>query len=156
MGRRIVFYGIAAIILVLILAGLLRRCAKGAVEPAPQPPLTFAPLKKRAMPERSPAPKRSGLVAPQLLNLGALQINIRKYYPEAEHQAGVGGRVTLALVVGADGSVSDVRIAASGGVDFDEAAKRVVLAMRFAPARKAGKPVAVEIDEVVDFQFDKK
>ena len=62
----------------------------------------------------------------------------------------------MALVVGVDGNVSDVHVAASGGADFDEAARMVVLAMRFAPARSGGKPAAVEIEEEVDFRFDGK
>ena len=157
MGRRIIFYGTPALLFVLIAAGVLRRCgpASAVSEPA-TPPLTFAPLKKSSAPESGRAPKKTGLVAPRLLNLDELQVNIRKYYPEAEHHAGKAGRVMMALVVGADGSVGDVRVETSGGAAFDEAARKVALAMRFTPARKAGKPVAVEITEAIVFQFDGK
>jgi TonB family protein len=106
--------------------------------------------------EKKAAPKRTGLTAPRLANLDDLQANIRKYYPEAEHAAGQAGRVTMALIVGADGSVSGVRVQASGGANFDAAAKKVVAAMRFEPARDAGKPVPVEISEVIDFEYDGK
>jgi protein TonB len=105
---------------------------------------------------KSDAPKKSDLTPPQAINLDELQANIRKYYPEAEHRAGVSGRVNISLVVGKDGAVGGVSVAASGGAAFDEAAKKVVLAMRFSPARKAGKPVPVEINEEIEFQYDGK
>ncbi len=85
-----------------------------------------------------------------------LQSRIRKYYPEAERKAGKEGRVTMAFVVGADGSIRDIRVQASGGADFDAAAEKAVRAMRFSPARKAGAPAAVEISERIDFQYDGK
>lgn len=116
----------------------------------PGPPL---PTRVHAA-KRKPAHRHGGLVAPRLLNLDELQANIRKYYPETERRAGKESHVTLTLDIGVDGAVSDVRVAASGGADFDEAAKKAAQAMRFAPATKAGVPVAVEINEGIDFQTD--
>ncbi len=156
MKRRILLYGVPGLLLVLVSAGLLRRCGASARASVPsQSRMSFLPDKKAA-PKTPAAPKKPGLVAPRLLNLDDLQTNIRKYYPEAEHAAGKEGRVMLAMVVGADGSLREIRVETSGGAAFDEAAKKVALEMRFAPAEKAGKPVAVEISEGIEFQFDGK
>jgi vitamin B12 transporter len=158
MDRRYSLYGIAGLVLVLISAWLLRRCGEGsdASVRAPESRMTFLGPGKAAEPKKNMVPKNAGLTAPTLLNMEELQENIRKYYPEAEHAAGKEGRVTLALIVGADGAVSGVRVETSGGADFDAAAAKAAAAMRFSPAHEGGKPVAVEIDEAIDFQYDKK
>jgi protein TonB len=156
MDRRYPRYGIAALLLVVIVASFLRLCGRGpeTVEQAPQSRMTFLAPEKKAAPKTPAAPKRSELTAPALLNMDELQANIRKYYPEAEHAAGKEGRVTMAFVVGEDGAVSGIRVASSGGAAFDAAAAKVAAAMRFSPARQTGKPVSVEISETIDFQYD--
>ncbi|MFI5348465.1 MAG: energy transducer TonB [Elusimicrobiota bacterium] len=143
-------------VLVLISAALLSRRRDPPPEPVAQPMESFLTGHKNSRPKKINSPAPPALVAPRLENMQDLQANIRKYYPEAEHAAGKEGRVKMALVVGADGHVSDAHVVTSGGADFDEAAKKVVLAMSFAPARSAGKPAAVEIEEEIDFQFDGK
>jgi protein TonB len=156
MDRKILLYGVPALLLALIAAGLLRHCgqvpagAPPVPETVPAPPPAQAPTKKKS------APKQAALAAPRLLNMDDLQVNIRKYYPEAEHRAGKAGRVMLAMVVGKDGSLSDVRVEKSGGENFDAAAIKVAQAMKFSPATRAGVPTAVEISEGIDFEFDGK
>ena len=154
MDRKKTAAGIAALLIAAISAGLLLRRGERPPEPAAPPMTSFLLANRSAAPEKNIAPKKTGVAAPRIQNLDDLQANIRKYYPEAEHSAGKEGRATIGLVVGADGTVRDVRIETSGGADFDEAARKVVLAMRFSPARSAGKPVAVEISEEIDFQFE--
>lgn len=158
MDRRYLTYGVLAVLFALLAIWLLRCSGQGPAVSREAPPLAPAaePPTRKAAPKRILAPKKYGLTAPHLLNLDELQANIRKYYPEAEHRAGKEGRVTMALVVAADGSVSQVRVETSGGPDFDEAARKVVLAMRFSPAHDGPSPVAVEITEAIDFQFDRK
>ncbi len=162
MARGIRAFAAAALLLALIAALLLRSCRKGPAvsedfppaEPA-STPMPGPPLPSRAyVAKRRPAHRHGGLVAPRLLNLDELQADIRKYYPEAERRAGKESHVTLTLDIGADGAVGGIRVAASGGADFDAAAQKAAQAMRFAPATKAGAPVAVEINEGIDFQTD--
>jgi protein TonB len=158
MDRRYLIYGLPALAIILIAAGLQRYCGESPVvsPPAQTAPTAFPEPATKRVSKRIIATKKPGLVAPRLLNLDELQTNIRKYYPEAEHRAGKEGHVIMALVIGADGSVGDVRVETSGGADFDAAARKVVLAMRFSPARSAGASVPVEINEGIDFQFDGK
>lgn len=158
MNKELRVVAVAAILFLLIVALLLRSCRKGPAvsqdiplaEPAPVP---GPPLPTRAhVVKKKPARRHGGLVAPRLLNLDELQANIRKYYPAAERRAGKQSHVTLTLDISVHGAVSDIRVAASGGADFDAAAQKAAQAMRFAPATKAGVPVAVEINEGIDFQ----
>lgn len=160
MKRELRVLTVAAILLLLIAALFLRSCRKGPVVSQDFPPQEPVPVPGPALPARVYAPKRKparrhgGLVAPRLLNLDELQANIRKYYPAAERRAGKESHVTLTLDIGVDGAVSNIRVATSGGADFDAAAQKAARAMRFAPATKAGAPVAVEINEGIDFQTD--
>ena len=162
MDRKKTAGGAAALAIIVVLVVLLRRCGQSPPEPAAQPMTSFLAPQKSAAPKlrtaakKAPQSKAPDLVAPRLRNFDELQANIRKYYPEAEHAAGTPGHVVMGLVVEVDGSVSGVHVETSGGAHFDEAAKKVVLAMRFWPATSAGKPVAVEIGEGIDFQFDGK
>ncbi|MBK7533772.1 MAG: TonB-dependent receptor [Myxococcales bacterium] len=62
--------------------------------------------------------------------------------PGAEHlQAKVG----LVLTIGADGSVSDVRVVAPAGHGLDEAAVAAARQFRFSPATRDGQPVAARV-----------
>jgi TonB family protein len=158
MDRKIALLGVPALLLVVIAAVLPRRCGDSPIvlHPFPGAESAAPPSAARAFPKKRNAPKKTGLVAPRPMNMRELQARIRKYYPEAEHRAGKGGHVMLTLVVGADGKVSKARVETSGGADFDEAALKVARAMRFSPARMNGAPVAVEITEGIDFEFDGK
>ena len=158
MDRKIAAFGVAALLLIVIAAGFARRCGESPVvlHPFPGAESAAQPSTTKAVPKKKKRAEKTGWVAPQPMNMGDLQAHIRKYYPEAEHRAGKGGHVMLALVVGADGKVSKVRVETSGGADFDEAAMKVARAMRFSPARLNGAPVAVEITEGIDFVFDGK
>src|SRR5262245_30466892 len=63
-------------------------------------------------------------------------------YPEAARRAGVGGTVSLEIVVAADGSVADVKVLRGVGFGLDEAAVAVARTFRFQPATDGGKPVS--------------
>ncbi len=65
-------------------------------------------------------------------------------YPSMAAQAGVEGTVTLWVYVSSDGSVSDVRLYNSSGVNsLDQAALSAVWNTRWTPAQNNGIPVGV-------------
>jgi TonB family protein len=72
-------------------------------------------------------------------------------YPEARLADGVESNVVLFVTVEKDGTVSDAKVAESGGDDFDNAALEAVKRWRFAPAIKEGQPVRARIR--VPFHF---
>ena len=65
-------------------------------------------------------------------------------YPDLARQAGVEGVVTLWIYVNADGTVADVQLYNSSGVNsLDEAAMSAAWNTRWSPARNNGQPVGV-------------
>jgi TonB family protein len=77
-------------------------------------------------------------------------------YPPALYAEGVEGSVILRLFVDESGEVAadSTQIAeGSGRVEFDSAAVRGVSAMRFAPARRDGTPVATVFLQPVHFRL---
>ena len=90
---------------------------------------------------------------PRLLNKEELLRNLRKYYPEKERRAGKEGSVVLKLEIDENGATLPVEIVNSAGAAFDEAAKKVAVTMRFAPAMRRGRPVAVRLPQRFVFQL---
>jgi TonB family protein len=72
-------------------------------------------------------------------------------YPPAELAARHEAVVVLLVTVAADGAVSDVEVAESGGTAFDQAAIEAARRWRFNPALQAGKALASRIR--VPFRF---
>ena len=65
-------------------------------------------------------------------------------YPDLARQAGVEGVVTLWIYVNGDGTVADVQLYNSSGVNsLDEAAMSAAWNTRWSPARNNGQPVGV-------------
>ena len=80
------------------------------------------------------------------------------YNPEPEfseeaRKAKFQGVCTLALIVGADGRPSNIRVQSSLGMGLDEKAIEAVRNWKFEPAMKDGHPVAVAIAVEVDFHL---
>lgn len=75
-----------------------------------------------------------------------------EYSPEAR-QSKLQGTVLLWIVVGADGTVHDVRVLRRLGQGLDEQAVRAVRSWRFTPATKNGKPVSVMMNVEVNFRL---
>src|SRR3954462_6706008 len=80
------------------------------------------------------------------------------YQPEPEfseeaRKAKFQGICTLALVVGADGRPSQIRVQSSLGMGLDEKAIEAVRNWKFEPAMKDGHPVPVAIAVEVDFHL---
>ncbi len=73
-------------------------------------------------------------------------------YPEASRRARESGTVLLHLDLDADGRVTNHSIArSSGSARLDAAAAQAVARWRFAPATRAGQPVACSIDLPIEF-----
>lgn len=74
-------------------------------------------------------------------------------YSEKARVAKYQATCILKLVVGADGNPRNIRVINPIGLGLDEKAVEAVRTWRFEPARKNGKPVALEIAVEVDFHL---
>jgi protein TonB len=81
-----------------------------------------------------------------------LQHAVRPTYPEAARQAGLQGDVTLRIVIGADGTVKDVR-AVAGDPELVRAAASAVSQWQYAPALLDGRPVGVVTTVTLAFRL---
>ncbi len=74
-------------------------------------------------------------------------------YPEQERESRIQGTVVLAVDVGTEGIVTDVKVekGIAGHPAFGDAAVRAVRQWRFEPARLDGKPVSMTIKVPVKF-----
>ena len=80
------------------------------------------------------------------------------YAPEPEFSdeariAKFQGEVTLLVTIGADGRARNLTVVRSLGMGLDEKAKEAVRTWRFDPARKDGRPVAVQMNIIVNFHL---
>lgn len=91
---------------------------------------------------------------PKLMNEHELAESLRRYYPEAERQAGHEASVVLDLHINAQGVVAHAVLIQPGGQAFDQAAIRVAKLFRFSPAQIGNKSVAVRIRQTIRFQLD--
>lgn len=100
-----------------------------------------------AAPPPDPAPLRwrPGIVRPVKVEGPEPQ------YTEVARRAGVEGIVILEAVIGADGSVRDVRVLKSLPFGLSEEAVRAVEQWRYEPAKLDGRPVAVLLSLTVRF-----
>jgi TonB family protein len=73
-------------------------------------------------------------------------------YTEEARLAKLEGSVLLSLVVGADGTPRDIRVARPLGLGLDESAVENVRAWTFKPGMKNGTPVDVAVNEEVFFR----
>jgi TonB family protein len=74
-------------------------------------------------------------------------------YSEEARKAKYQGTVVLWVVVGPDGRPHDIRVQRTLGMGLDEKAIEAVRLWKFEPARKDGKPVAVQINVEVNFRL---
>lgn len=72
---------------------------------------------------------------------------IERSYPRNLKDAGVGGKVQLAFIVKADGTVdaSSVRVMQSERDELATAATEAIAQIRFRPGKKDGSPVASQV-----------
>ncbi len=84
-----------------------------------------------------------------------LSKNIR--YPSKATAANVEGKVFVAFVVGADGTIKDVTVSKGIGYGCDEEAVRVVKAMpKWKPGRQSGRNVPVRYSVPISFTLTKQ
>jgi protein TonB len=77
-------------------------------------------------------------------------------YTDEARESKLQGMMTLAVLVGADGRATDIRVARGLGMGLDERARDAVRAWRFTPARDAARhPVATWITIEVAFGYSK-
>ena len=73
-------------------------------------------------------------------------------YPEIGRLAGVQGKVILWVQVGKDGETKQIKVAKSMGLDdFNQAAIKAVLSVRWKPAKQRDIPVTVWISVPIQF-----
>jgi TonB family protein len=76
-------------------------------------------------------------------------------YSERARKAGHQGSCVLRLIVGTDGKPYDISEVRTVGMGLDEKAIEAVRRWVFEPARRAGEPVAVQIDVEVSFRVNR-
>jgi TonB family protein len=74
-------------------------------------------------------------------------------YTKQAKRAGVVGASILWVVVNERGEVSHLRIARPLGAGLDDKAIEIVRSWKFSPAQKDGRPVAVQLNIEVHFEF---
>ncbi len=74
-------------------------------------------------------------------------------YSEEARKAKYQGTVVLWLIVGPDGKPHDIKVARALGMGLDQKAIEAVRNWKFEPAKKDGKPVAVQINVEVNFRL---
>jgi protein TonB len=91
---------------------------------------------------------------PQLLNLSDLRAILQRYYPEEARSQGREGTVVLDIHINTDGHVTSVDIVRSAGADFDQAAQKAVMLLRFTPAFLGSQRVGVKMRQAIQFKLE--
>ncbi len=90
---------------------------------------------------------------PHLLNRAEHERLIAEDYPLELSDAGIGGTVRVRLWVDVNGSVDNVQVAESSGVEaLDRFALDVAAGLRFAPGRRAGMTVGAWVEFPLVFE----
>ncbi len=115
------------------------------VEKLPPPPKAGSPKDRPSFIPRD--------VEPRATNDDEIRRLLRRYYPAALKDAGIGGTVTLWLFVNDQGQVEKTQVQKSSGYDaMDQAAVRVARNMEFKPAINKDKPIGVWVSRNITFQ----
>jgi TonB family protein len=127
--------------------------------PAPPPPSTelvrtaMAVWLERGDARPVHASGSSGRV--ELVNRHEAPAILRRRYPAALREAGIGGTVIIDAFVDEAGRVRELRVNESSGLpDLDRAGLGVMQDLRFAPARAAGRPISTWVQHPVTFLPD--
>jgi TonB family protein len=95
------------------------------------------------------------MVAPRLLNPEEVERELRRTYPSMLRDAGIGGDVDVNLWLDEKGAIVRAEVSRSSGHPvLDEAALKVVGAMRLAPAENRGVPTRVIVTLPVRFRVN--
>lgn len=82
------------------------------------------------------------------------RVQVPPQYPYEMSRAGMGGRVQVALVIGANGRTKDIRILRSTAREFEGPTIQAVSKWIFQPGLKGGKPADFPISQVLEFNLD--
>jgi TonB family protein len=93
-------------------------------------------------------------VLPRPQNVAEFTAALRQGYPPHLQQAGVGGTVHLAFVVGADGQPVDVRVVSTPDSAFGVPSTQAISLLRFSPAQVQGRPVAVRVEQPITWRTE--
>ena len=110
-----------------------------------EPPPPPAPAPKTDAEKTKPA--GPDFTAPELLN------RVRPLYTEEARNRKIEGRVTMRILVGADGSVKDVKVIEGLPYGLTERATAAAYTLRFKPAKKNGQPVEHWISISMEFEL---
>lgn len=93
------------------------------------------------------------MVAPRVLNEREVESALRRAYPSILRESGIGGDVDVNLWLDETGTIVRAEVARGSGYELlDEAALKVVDAMRLSPAQNRGAPVRVIVTLPVRFR----
>lgn len=114
-------------------------------EVAPAPPVAVAQNVPPVPQMDSLPPAPAYQETDQLSNLPYLRNNIKPVYPRSALRSGRKARVVAEVFINEKGGVDDVRIAQSGGDEFDAAVIAALKQSQFEPGYMAGRAVAVRV-----------
>ena len=127
---------IRARVTVVVLAALVAGCASGG----------------SGNTESSQPEAGSGDVLPRQTNKEFFERLLEREYPPELRRAGIGGNVTVWLMLDTEGVVQEASVKeGSGYTQLDAVAVRIARQMRFTPALYNGKPNAVKIAITITF-----
>lgn len=120
-----------------------------------------AVARARPAPVASSQPQSHGPALVPLADLSsrpvppALDVTLRKFYPEEARRRGVGGKARVRARLDPDGVVRRIRVEGESFSGFGEACRRTLLGSRWsAPRDRAGRPVATEIHYTCRFHVE--
>jgi periplasmic protein TonB len=87
---------------------------------------------------------------------GMAAIGQHVVYPQAAKEAGIQGKVFVAVTVGADGHAKSVTVQKGVNSDLDQAAVKALEQIHWKPAMKDGKPVETSIVVPIQFKLEDK
>lgn len=93
-------------------------------------------------------------VLPRPQNVPDFTAALQQGYPAHLRQAGVGGIVQVAFVVGPDGQPGNVRVVSTPDSSFNAPSAQAVSLLRFIPAQVQGQPVAVRVEQPITWRIE--
>jgi TonB family protein len=93
-------------------------------------------------------------VLPRPQNVPDFTAALHSAYPPHLRDAGVGGTVQVAFVVGPDGTPGDVRVISTPDSSFSAPSVQAVSLLRFTPAQVRGRAVAVRVEQPITWRSE--
>ncbi|HEX2079779.1 MAG TPA: energy transducer TonB [Longimicrobium sp.] len=93
-------------------------------------------------------------VLPRPQNAAEFTAALAQAYPAHLREAGVGGTVQVAFVIGADGTPGEVRVLSTPDSSFSGPTVQAVSLLRFTPAQAGGQPVAVRVEQPITWRAE--